>query len=197
MALSTRSLAPYRARAGARVRRDDARRSRASVRARHASHEHVYAYETIDLGRTREGTDFIDLSAHISRAIAASGVREGTVHVVSRHTTTAVTINESEERLIDDARMYFSRLAPATDFYLHNDLDRRYGPKDWPGGDDAWRKQEPKNCHSHLLSMLIGNSVSVPVSEGKTTLGRWQSVMFVELDGPRERTVGIQVVGIK
>jgi thiamine phosphate synthase YjbQ (UPF0047 family) len=43
--------------------------------------------------------------------------------------------------------------------------------------------------------MVIGNSETIPVSEGKTTLGTWQSCMFVELDGPRERTVGIQVVG--
>jgi thiamine phosphate synthase YjbQ (UPF0047 family) len=157
----------------------------------------VFDYRTIDLGMTLRGTHFIDLSPHIERAIAETGVREGTVNVISRHTTTAVTINEYEERLIDDARMYFRKLAPPDAMYLHNDLDRRYGPKDWPGGDEAWRAQEPENCHSHLLSMLIGNSESVPISQGKVALGTWQSVMFVELDGPRQRTVGIQIVGKK
>lgn len=180
-----------------RTRTPRARWTRRAPIARAAASEHVYRYETIDLGTTLGGIDFKDLSEHIDRAIERAGVREGAVHVISRHTTTAVTINENEERLIDDARMYLSRLAPADDFYLHNDLDRRRGPADWPGGDEAWRAQEPRNCHSHLLSMLIGNSAVVPVSEGKTTLGTWQSVMFVELDGPRERTVGIQVVGIK
>ena len=158
---------------------------------------HVCEYETFDLGVTLKGTHFIDLTERIDGMIARAGVREGTVHVISRLTTTAVTINEMEDRLVDDARMFFHELAPPGKFYLHNDLDRRHGPPDWPGGDEAWRAQEPENCHSHLLSMLIGNSESIPVSGGKTTLGTWQSCMFVELDGPRPRTVGIQVVGIK
>lgn len=157
----------------------------------------MYEYETFDLGVTLKGTHFIDLTSRIDDMIARTGVREGTVHVISRHTTTAVTINEMEDRLVDDARMFFHELVPPGRFYLHNDLDRRHGPPDWPGGDEAWRAQEPENCHSHLLSMLIGNSESIPVSGGKTTLGTWQSCMFVELDGPRPRTVGIQIVGIK
>jgi len=155
----------------------------------------AFSYASVRLGTTRRGVDFIDLTAYITKAIEEANIVDGVVNVISRHTTTAVTINENEERLIEDARAWFRRAAPPNDFYLHNDLDRRHGPKDWPGGDDAWRAQEPENCHAHLLSMMIGNSVTVPVSEGKVTLGTWQSVMFVELDGPRERTVGIQVVG--
>ena len=64
-----------------------------------------------------------------------------------------------------------------------------------PGGDEAWRAQEPINAHSHLLSMLLGNSESVPVTDGNLTIGTWQSVMLLELDGPRTRTVGVQIVG--
>ena len=178
-------------------RRARALSARADASAGGERHEHVYAYETVDLGETLKGTHFINLTEHIDRVIASSGVKNGTAHVISRHTTTAVTINEYEERLIDDARMFFDRLVPASDMYLHNDLDRRHGPPDWPGGDEAWRAQEPENCHSHLLSMLIGNSESIPIVDGKTVLGTWQSCMFVELDGPRRRTVGIQVVGVK
>lgn len=178
-------------------RRNAARASRVNASAGGDEHQHVYAYETVDLGETLKGTHFINLTEHIDRVIASSGVKNGTAHVISRHTTTAVTINEYEERLIDDARMFFDRLVPAGDMYLHNDLDRRHGPPDWPGGDEAWRAQEPENCHSHLLSMLIGNSESIPIVDGKTVLGTWQSCMFVELDGPRPRTVGIQVVGVK
>ena len=178
-------------------RRNAARASRVNASAGGDEHQHVYAYETVDLGETLKGTHFINLTEHIDRVIASSGVKNGTAHVISRHTTTAVTINEYEERLIDDARMFFDRLVPAGDMYLHNDLDRRHGPPDWPGGDEAWRAQEPENCHSHLLSMLIGNSESIPIVNGKTVLGTWQSCMFVELDGPRRRTVGIQVVGVK
>jgi len=81
-------------------------------------------------------------------------------------------------------------LRPATE----EDRRRVMGGEEWRNVEE-WRAQEPKNCHAHLLSMLIGNSVSVPVSRGRLRIGRWQSVMMVELDGERERTVGIQVVG--
>ena len=73
----------------------------------------------------------------------------------------------------------------------------REAPPDWPGGDDAWRAQEPENCHSHLLSMLLGNSETIPVVDGELMLGTWQSVMLVELDGPRTRTVGVHVAGVE
>lgn len=55
--------------------------------------------------------------------------------------------------------------------------------------------QEPENAHSHLLSMVLGNTETVPVSGGEIVTGTWQSIILVELDGPRKRTVGVQVVG--
>lgn len=61
----------------------------------------------------------------------------------------------------------------------------------------AWRAQEPVNCHSHLLSMLLGNSEAIPVSRGRLVLGQWQSVMLVDMDGPRDRTVGVQINGYR
>ena len=90
---------------------------------------------------------------------------------------------------------WLRKLAPPTEPYLHNDLHLRHAPEGWPGGDAAWRAQEPVNAHSHLLSMLLGNSFNVPVSGGKLALGRWQAVLLVELDGPRPRTLGLQLVG--
>jgi secondary thiamine-phosphate synthase enzyme len=55
--------------------------------------------------------------------------------------------------------------------------------------------QEPINAHSHLLSMALGNTLTIPITGGKLALGTWQSVLLVDLDGPRTRTVGVQVVG--
>jgi secondary thiamine-phosphate synthase enzyme len=52
------------------------------------------------------------------------------------------------------------------------------------------------NAHSHLLSIMTGSSESVPVVDGKLKIGRWQSIMLVELDGPRERSVAISFVGL-
>ena len=60
-----------------------------------------------------------------------------------------------------------------------------------------WRDQEPINAHSHLAAMLLGSSEAIPVTGGRLVLGQWQSVMLVDVDGPRERTVGIQCMGFK
>ncbi|MDJ0636600.1 MAG: YjbQ family protein [Xenococcaceae cyanobacterium MO_188.B29] len=75
-------------------------------------------------------------------------------------------------------------LAPPTDKYLHNDLHLRDVPPD-----------EPINAHSHLIAMMLNNSATIPLVEGKMALGKWQSVLFFELDGPRRRTVLIQISG--
>ena len=103
--------------------------------------------------------------------------------MLSRHTTTAVVINEAEPRLLDDIRLWLRRLAPPSDPYLHNDLHLRDAPDGWPGGWGAWAAQEPANAHSHLLSIALGNSECVPVAGGALALGTWQSVLLVELDG--------------
>lgn len=149
---------------------------------------------------TLKGIHFTDLTTNIRSAIETSGISEGQVTIISRHTTTAITINEMEVtrncieksnqllqyvsiffqgRLIDDTRQFLLKLAPAAYPYLHNDLHLRHGPPDWPGGDDAWREQEPINAHSHLLSMILGASTTVPIHEKKLKIGTWQSVILV------------------
>uniref|UniRef100_A0A383WEC1 Secondary thiamine-phosphate synthase enzyme n=1 Tax=Tetradesmus obliquus TaxID=3088 RepID=A0A383WEC1_TETOB len=154
----------------------------------------VFDYTQIEI-ETKPGIALFDITPQIRQRVQQLGVTEGFVNVLSRHTTTAVAINEYETRLLDDVRQFLRKLAPASDPYLHNDLHLREAPADWPGGWEAWAAQEPENAHSHLLSMLLGNSETVPVSKGQLCIGTWQSVMLVELDGPRKRTVGIQVVG--
>jgi len=104
--------------------------------------------------------------------------------LTSCHTTTAITINENEERLLEDVRRFFTRLVPPGEVYLHNDIKLRNCPPD-----------EPRNAHSHLLAMLVGNSEVVQIVNGDLNLGRWQSAILVELDGPRERTVSLHLFG--
>jgi secondary thiamine-phosphate synthase enzyme len=94
--------------------------------------------------------------------------------------------------------------------YLHNDIDLRPdSPEEFqrcldngydvtdPDVLEQWRAQEPINAHSHLLSMLLGSSESIPVVNGTMTIGQWQSVLLVDLDGPRTRTVGVHLMGYK
>jgi thiamine phosphate synthase YjbQ (UPF0047 family) len=183
-----------------------------------------YVVKTSKPGPPAQDITVEDLTPAINALIARSGVREGTVTVVSRHTTTAITINEWESRLVDDIRTWLLKLAPPDDrsavptpaggvSYFHNDIDKRPDSEDerkrclengWdinimegPKGLAAWRAQEPINAHSHLLSMILGSSESIPVHQSKIVLGQWQSVMLVDLDGPRDRTVGLQVMGFK
>jgi len=144
---------------------------------------------------SQPGISIFDITPDIRSIVEAKGVKEGCVNVLSRHTTTAITINENEPRLLDDVRRFLMKLAPPGEFYLHNDLHLREAPPNWPGGWEAWASQEPENAHSHLLSMMLGNSETIPISDGNLMLGQWQSVLLVELDGPRKRTVCVQVMG--
>ena len=144
---------------------------------------------------TLQGIHFTDLTPDLRAVVRESGIQEGTVNVLSRHTTCGITINEMEERLVDDTRQFLLKLCPPAYPYLHNDLHLRSGPPDWPGGDEAWRAQEPINAHSHLLVMLLGASETVPIHKGELKIGTWQSVILAEFDGARTRTVAVQVTG--
>lgn len=75
-----------------------------------------------------DGIHLTDITKQVQAIVDKSGVTEGQVNVLSRHTTTAITINEMESRLVDDTRQYLLKLAPPSYPYLHNDLHLRSGP---------------------------------------------------------------------
>ena len=144
---------------------------------------------------TNHGIHFTDLTEQVQSIIDRAGVQTGSVSICSQHTTMGITINEMEDRLVDDTRQFLLKLCPPAYPYLHNDLHLRTGPPGWPGGDETWRAQEPINAHSHPLNMLIGSSESVPVHEGKLQIGTWQSIILAEFDGPRKRSIAVSVTG--
>ncbi len=125
-----------------------------------------------------------DITPQLNDCLRQSGIRNGFVAVTSRHTTTALVINENEQRLIEDVKNFLKRLIPPTDTYLHNDIHLRDCPPD-----------EPENAHSHLAAMLLGSCEVIPVCDGELSLGQYQSLMLYELDGPRDRTVSVQMWG--
>ena len=133
---------------------------------------------------TREGISIFNITPQILGHLDESGIRNGFVVVSSRHTTTALAINEHEERLLEDIRAFFTKLVPAGDNYLHNDIHLRDCPPD-----------EPENAHSHIAALLFGSSEAIPVANGQLAIGQYQSVMLIELDGPRPRTVNVQICG--
>jgi secondary thiamine-phosphate synthase enzyme len=207
--------------------------------------EPICEYHQVDIptssqkgGPPRQAISVEDLTPTLVSILQESGMKQGVITILSRHTTTAITINERESRLATDMADYFLQLAPPDERseaaassasasasastsssskqqnktagrrYAHNDIDQRPDSEDerqrckengWdiddPARLQAWRDQEPINAHSHLLSMLLGSSESIPVVDGKMMIGQWQSVLLVDLDGPRDRTVGVQCMG--
>ena len=133
---------------------------------------------------TSAGISLHDLTPAIKALVVSAGIQSGFVTVTSQHTTTAIAINENEERLAEDVKAFLTRLIPPNDRYMHNDIALRDCPED-----------EPENAHSHLAAMLLGSSEVVALSSGELMLGQYQSVMLYELDGPRRRAVSVQVYG--
>ena len=133
---------------------------------------------------TAKGIGIYNITPQIEKILEATSIQNGQVLVFSRHTTTALAINENEERLLEDTKVHLSKLAPPSARYLHNDLHLRTVPPD-----------EPLNAHSHLMAMMLSTSEVIPVVDGQLALGTWQSVLFFDLDGPRRRTVLVQISG--
>jgi len=131
---------------------------------------------------------FVDLTEDLQRAVKDSGVTEGAAVVYCQHTTTALVINELEDGAARDLQLLVERLVPESVYYAHDDLEIRTQNLD--------EVEERKNGHSHAKAMLLSaTSHSIPVTSGEPMLGRWQRLLLVELDEPKERSVVFHVFG--
>jgi secondary thiamine-phosphate synthase enzyme len=150
----------------------------------------VLVRRTIDLVTERR-FDVVDVTDDCLSLLEASGIQQGTLTVYSQHTTCAVKINERETCFLEDLRLFMESLVPAGAYYRHDDFEIR-DPETLAGSPE----EEPVNGHSHIKQMLLGSaSESVPVVDGVLALGRWQRIMFIELDQSRPRRVRLQVQG--
>jgi secondary thiamine-phosphate synthase enzyme len=135
--------------------------------------------------RTSECLQFIDITDEVEEIVARAEIRHGWVNVQTKHTTTAIIVNENEPLLHKDLRRMLERLAPRSGEYEHNDFSRRVDiPPD-----------EPANGHSHCKALFLPMSVCVNVADGLLQLGRWQRIFLLELDEARERSVSVMVMG--
>jgi secondary thiamine-phosphate synthase enzyme len=132
---------------------------------------------------TRERVEIIDLTDRLMAYVRPQAIREGQVSLWSMHTTCALFVNESQKALLADSRQFLEAIAPRDRPYQHND----------PAVSDCDRA----NTDSHLRAMLLGHSLSLQISGGEVVLGQWQRVLMGELDGPRTRTIRVQVLGIR
>jgi secondary thiamine-phosphate synthase enzyme len=135
--------------------------------------------------RSRSRVEFIDITGAVEQAVRRSGMVRGLAHVQSRHTTTGIVVNENEPLLLEDFRRLLEEWAPRAAAYRHNDLGAR---RDVPAG-------ERPNADAHARALLLGHSEILEVAAGRVRLGRWQRLFLVELDGPRQRTVSLLLLG--
>ncbi|WP_372883579.1 secondary thiamine-phosphate synthase enzyme YjbQ [Pyrococcus kukulkanii] len=122
---------------------------------------------------TSKEVEIIDITEKVREIVRKSGVEDGIVVVFTRHTTAGIIINENESGLISDLEKTLEKLIPKGAGYSHDRIDN--------------------NAHSHLRAIILGSSVVIPVENGRLALGTWQSVLFVELDGPRTREIYVKV----
>lgn len=134
---------------------------------------------------TGQPAGFVDLTDRLIHFVDGTGLTTGTVTVQTLHTTSAIVVNEAEPLLLADFEAFLDRLAPKASVYRHDDMSRRLGvPLD-----------EPPNGHAHCRALVLPTSVTLTVVDGRLVLGRWQRVLFVELDGPRRREVSAVCIG--
>ena len=130
-------------------------------------------------------TEFINLTDRLREEIRQAGLMTGRIHLQSLHTTVGLTLNEDEPLLLRDLETMLQRLVPGDAPYEHDDFSRRINVA----------VDEPANGHAHCRQLLLTGFTPLLVEEGELVLGRWQSVFAVELDGPRQRELAMQLEG--
>ena len=125
---------------------------------------------------TTKHRDYIHITPKLEAAVRKSGVAEGLCFVSAMHITAAVYVNDHESGLIADIDEWLERLAPFRPDYKHHQT-----------GED--------NGDSHLKSLLLHQSVTLPITAGKLDLGTWQRVFYAEFDGQRRKRVIIKIIG--
>ncbi len=117
--------------------------------------------------------EIIDITSRINDLI---DVENGIVSIFSRHSTSAIVVNENERGLLNDLEFTLDNLIDEKFSYEHDRIDN--------------------NACSHLKSFLLSSSECLPIKNRRLDLGTWQSVFFIELDGPRHgRTISLTIIG--
>ena len=131
---------------------------------------------------TNDRMQLLNITERINEIVRKSGVHDGLVHLQSLHTTSAVFINEWQDALLHDVRCFFDQVVQREQYYRHND----------PQYSDC----ERKNADSHMRGMLMGQTLCLQVRNSTVLLGTWQSIILAEFDGPRSRSMSVQVSGV-
>ena len=121
---------------------------------------------------SKDRCEFADITPEVQKAVRAAGVAQGICTVFVPHTTAGVTINENADpSVVRDMLMELEKIVPFNDHYAHRE----------------------GNSAAHIKASLMGHSVQLIVDAGRLILGTWQGIYLCEFDGPRRRTVQVQV----
>jgi secondary thiamine-phosphate synthase enzyme len=122
---------------------------------------------------TRKPKEIVNLTARINALIKQHYTQEGLCHVFLTHTTACITTGEVGEGTEEDLLEVVEQMIPRIRF--------RHG-------------HDPAHAWSHMASSILGPSLTLPIMNGKLVLGTWQSVLLVELDGPRQRDIYVHLL---
>ena len=131
---------------------------------------------------TDQRVELVDLTNRVMELVRRFNMREGLVSLWSMHTTCSIFINEFQTALLTDIKRFLEQMVARDAEWMHNN----------PEHSDCDRM----NADSHLRALLLGHSLTLQVSGGEVVLGQWQRILMAELDGPRARSLRIQVFGI-
>lgn len=121
--------------------------------------------------KTSSKRQLLDITGEVNAWLADAAGGAGVCLAFAKHTTAALTMQEVAEGTGEDLLEVFEKLIPRIHFRHSHD---------------------PSHAPAHMLSSIVGASLTMPVEKGALALGTWQRVLFVELDGPRERTVELR-----
>ena len=124
---------------------------------------------------TRRNKEVIDITDRVREFVSQAGAESGLCNVFVKHTTAGLTTGESNEGTDEDLMEVLERIIPKIKFRHHHD---------------------PSHAPDHMISSIVGSSVTIPIGKGKLQLGTWQSVLLVESNGPRDRSVVVTVLAV-
>jgi len=122
--------------------------------------------------KTHDSHQVIDITGKINQHLQQGNIQNGVCHLFIQHTTAALTVGEVGEGTEDDLLDVLKAMIPKISFRHAHD---------------------PAHAPSHMIASILGPSLTVPISGGKLSVGTWQSILLVELDGPRERKISLKI----
>jgi len=131
---------------------------------------------------TDQRIELVDLTKQVMEFVRRFNIREGLVSLWSMHTTCSLFINEFQAALLTDMKHFLEQMVARDAEWMHNNPDH----------SDCDRM----NADSHLRALLLGHNLTIQVSGGEVVLGQWQRILMAELDGPRARSLRVQIFGI-